>query len=258
MTDIISSLGETIRAGETVITGWSSLPEPLVAETMARAGYDAVTLDMQHGFHTMESVHRGIAAVALAGKPAIVRVPVGDFAAASRALDFGAAAVIAPMINSYDDAREFADFMKMAPVGSRSWGPHRAMAIAGGSDPDAYLAAANRQTLALAMIESREGVAELEAILGVAGIDGIFVGPSDLSIALSDGAALDPTGERVMMVTGEIAARVRDSGKIAGIFCSNVGHAGTAMDLGYRLIALGSDASILRAGSEALLEKIGR
>ncbi len=258
MADVISSLADRLNAGETVITGWSMLPEPLSAETLARAGYDAVTLDMQHGLHTIDTVLRGIGAVGLAGKPAIVRIPVGDFASASRALDMGAAAVIAPMVNSYEDAQKFTEFMKFPPTGARSWGPHRALAVAGDGDLAGYLAHGNDRTLSFAMIETREAVTALESILGVAGIDGVFVGPSDLSIGLSDGANLDPTGEQTMSVAEEIAERANQAGKIAGIFCSNVAHVGEAMDLGYRLIAIGVDGSILRAGAEALLANIGR
>jgi 4-hydroxy-2-oxoheptanedioate aldolase len=116
------SLAARLRAGETLFTAWSAIPDPLVAEFLARSGFDAVTLDMQHGCHTSDSVLRSVPAIALAGKPAVVRVPIGDFAMASRALDFGATAVIAPMVNSMADARAFAAAMKFPPEGERSWG----------------------------------------------------------------------------------------------------------------------------------------
>ena len=82
----LPSLRSRLAAGETLYTAWSGIPDPLVAEFSARAGFDAVTLDMQHGCHTTESVMRGVAAVTLLGKPAIVRIPIGEFATASRAL----------------------------------------------------------------------------------------------------------------------------------------------------------------------------
>ena len=120
-----------LRAGETLFTAWSAIPDPLVAEFLARTGFDAVTLDMQHGCHSTESVMRGVAAITLAGKPAIVRIPVGRFEMASRALDFGATAVIAPMVNSVADASAFAAAMKFPPLGERSWGPTRVLALHG-------------------------------------------------------------------------------------------------------------------------------
>ncbi len=84
-----TGLRARLASGETLYTAWSAIPDPLVAEFLARSAFDAVTLDMQHGCHSTESVMRGVAAITLAGKPAVVRVPIGRFEMASRALDFG-------------------------------------------------------------------------------------------------------------------------------------------------------------------------
>ncbi len=141
-----NSLRSRLEAGETLFTAWSAIPDPLVAEFLARSTFDAVTLDMQHGCHSTESIMRGVAAIKLAGKPAIVRVPIGRFEMASRALDFGAEAVIAPMVNSVADAKAFAASMKFPPLGERSWGPTRVLALHGAASPQAYLESANRET----------------------------------------------------------------------------------------------------------------
>lgn len=106
-----------LRAGETLYTAWTGWTDPLHAENLVRAGYDTVTLDMQHGLHSVEPVAQGVGALALAGAPTIVRIPLGGWDAASRAFDVGAAAVIAPMINSAEDARAFANAMKYPPPG---------------------------------------------------------------------------------------------------------------------------------------------
>ena len=127
-----------------------------------------------------------ISSVALAGKPTIVRVPVGEFALASRLLDAGASGILAPMINSGEDARRLVEFVKFPPLGQRSWGPRAALTLSGLDGP-AYLKAANAMTQAIAMIETRAALDALDEILGVEGVDGVFVGPSDLSIALSGG-----------------------------------------------------------------------
>eukprot|EP01037_Dinobryon_pediforme_P032675 gene32675-37733_t len=111
--------------------GWVGTPDPLVAETVARSRFGAVTLDMQHGWHGPQSIADGVRAVILAGKAILVRVPVGDFAFASRALDMGVEAVIAPMVNTVDDARAFVDAVKYPPLGKRSWGPGRATNLTG-------------------------------------------------------------------------------------------------------------------------------
>src|SRR5712691_6208794 len=120
------SLARSLRAGEVVYTGWCGLPYPIVAEIVGREGFAAVTLDSQHGLWDTAAIVAGIAAVRQGGAAAIVRVPVGDFASVSRALDFGAEGIIAPMINTQAEARAFAAVAKFPPIGERSWGPHRA------------------------------------------------------------------------------------------------------------------------------------
>jgi 4-hydroxy-2-oxoheptanedioate aldolase len=248
-----TSLRSRLEAGETLYTAWSAIPDPLVAEFLARSSFDAVTLDMQHGCHSTESVLRGVAAVTLAGKPAIVRIPVGRFEMASRALDFGASAVIAPMVNSVADAKAFAAFMKFPPLGDRSWGPTRVLALHGKANPQAYLESANRETLAIAMIETRAAQAAVDDILAVDGIDGVFVGPSDFSIALSNGAKVAPNDADMLAAATDVAKRAAQAGKVActlGI----TGEAGRlAHEQGFRLIALGSDFNYLSSGANAIV-----
>jgi 4-hydroxy-2-oxoheptanedioate aldolase len=246
-------LAARLRAGETLLTAWSAIPDALVAETCARAGFDAVTLDMQHGFHGVDSVLRGIGAVRLGGAPAIVRIPVGDFAFASRALDMGATAVIAPMINSVDDARAFAEAMKFPPIGGRSWGPNRAVALTGAASPQTYLESANADTLSLAMVETRQAVDILDQILAVDGIDGVFVGPADFSIAWTGGKTVDPTLEDMMTAIAEIAAKTRHAGKIAATLALDGVMAKRYAGMGFRLIAINSDVGYLTAGAKALI-----
>ncbi|HEX9904581.1 MAG TPA: aldolase/citrate lyase family protein [Propylenella sp.] len=248
------TLRKRLDAGETLYTAWSAIPDPLVAEFLARAGFDAVTLDMQHGCHSTESVMRGVPAVMLAGKPAIVRIPVGRFDMASRALDFGAAAVIAPMVNSLADARLFAAAMKFPPVGERSWGPTRVLGLRGEKDPQAYLEAANGDTLAIAMIETRAALAVLDEILGLPGIDGVFVGPSDFSIAWSGGKRIDPGNGDMLKGAADVAERTRKAGKIPCTLAITGEAARKFRDMGFRLIALGSDFGYLTAGAAALLQ----
>ncbi len=254
MAGLETSLASRLRADETLFTAWSAIPEPLVAEFLARTPFDAVTLDMQHGCHSTESVLRGVAAVTLAGKPAVVRVPVGRFDMASRALDFGASAVIAPMVNSVADARAFAAAMKFPPVGERSWGPTRVLALQGKSDSQAYLSSANRDTLAIAMIETRPALDAVDEILAVPGIDGVFVGPSDFSIALSDGAHVDPHNEPMLEKAALVARKARDAGKFAATLSLNAETGRRCRDMGFRFIALASDFNYLTNGAKAIVE----
>ena len=190
------SLARRLRAGETVYSSWCMLASPIVAETMAREGFAAVVLDIQHGLWDTAAIVAGIGAVHHGGAAPVVRVPVGDFAFVSRALDFGAEAIIAPMINTEDDARQFSAAAKYPPLGARSWGPQRAMALQGRNVPTDYLREANDVTLTMAMVETRTALGNVEAIAATPGIDALFIGPYDLSTALSGGTAQDIQGAR--------------------------------------------------------------
>jgi 4-hydroxy-2-oxoheptanedioate aldolase len=250
------SFAEALRSDQTVISAWVSLPDALVAELVARSGFGAVTLDVQHGLHDAGSVMRSIGGTALAGKPALVRLAFDDFAFASRCLDFGAEAVIAPMINSAADARRLVAATKYPPLGERSWGPVRAMPLFGITDPSTQLATANSSTLAIAMIETKTAMEALDDILAVDGLDGVFVGPSDLSVTLTSGERVAPNDAIVDGPIRDIAARAHSAGKIAGAFAGNGERVRFYRETGYRLIALATDQAYLARGISAMLADV--
>ncbi|MGB6539888.1 MAG: aldolase/citrate lyase family protein [Xanthobacteraceae bacterium] len=248
------TLARRLRAGETVFAGWCSLPYPLVAETIGREGFVAVTLEAQHGLWDISALLTGVAAVRQGGAAALVRVPVADFAMVSRVLDFGAEGIIAPMINSPADARAFVAAAKYPPVGERSWGPHRATTLAGIADQSVYLREANDHVVTLAMIETRTALDNLDAIAQTPGIDGLFLGPSDLSIALSGGKTLDPVSKNVERELDRMIASAERAGKIAGAFCHTAERAVALAKRGARFLAVMSDIAMLRAGTAAALK----
>ena len=248
------TLARRLRAGETVFSGWCGLPYPIVAETFGREGFTAVTLDAQHGLWDVSALVAGVAAVRQAGAAPLVRIPVGDFALVSRALDFGAEGIIAPMINTQAEARAFAAAAKYPPIGERSWGPHRATALAGLSDQTVYLREANDHVVTLAMIETRVALGNLEAIVGTPGIDGIFLGPSDLSLALSDGTSLDPLSADVERELDRMLAAAQKAGKMTGAYCHSTERALALAKRGVRFLAVMSDIAMLRAGAAAALK----
>jgi 4-hydroxy-2-oxoheptanedioate aldolase len=250
------SLAARLRAGETVHTGWCGLPAPMVAEVVAREGFVAVTLDSQHGMWDLAGLAAGVAAVRQGGSAPIVRVPLGDFAMVSRVLDFGAEGIIAPMINTAADARAFAAAAKFPPIGERSWGPHRAAMLAGIPDQKDYLANANDNIVTLAMIETRTALANIDAIAATSGIDGLFLGPSDLSIALSEGRSLDPESKAVEVELDRIVAAAQKAGKIPGAYCASAERALAVAKRGMRFCAISSDMGFLRAGARFQLDKL--
>ena len=250
------SLGLRLAAGETLCTAWSGIPDALTVEVVAGQGFDAVTLDMQHGGHHEDSVLRGVVPVLRAGKHAIVRIPVGRFDMASRALDFGAEAVIAPMINSVEDARRFAAAMKYPPVGERSWGPTYAAPRARAADFQDWLHNANQRTVSFAMIETRAALDALDGILATPGIDGVFVGPSDFSIAWSNGVTINPGLESMMETVEQIAMRARRAGKHAAIYLVDPALAGRFVAMGFGLLAMGSEHKLVQLGADSLLNAV--
>lgn len=247
------TLIERLKADLTTITAWSTVPDALTVEILSGQGFDAVTLDMQHGGHNEDSVLRCLLPVAAAGKPSLVRIPVGRFDMASRALDFGADAVIAPMINTIEDARRFAAATKYPPVGERSWGPTYAAPRRNSPGPAAWLRDSNAATVSFAMIETRAALAIVDDILAVPGIDGIFVGPSDFSIAWTDGAEINPSLEDMMEAIASIAAKTRAAGKYAAIYIVDPALTARMVEMGYRLLATGSEQQVMALGAKSLL-----
>src|SRR5580692_4218290 len=248
------SLARQLRAGETVYSGWCGLAAPLLAEVIAREGFAAVTVDMQHGLWDISQTVAAIAAIRLGGGAPVVRVPLGDFATVSRALDFGAEGIISPMINTPADARAFAAAAKYPPVGERSWGPHRAMTLGGVSEMSIYLREANDHVITFAMIETRTALQNFDAIIGTPGIDGFFLGPSDLSIALSDGRNVDPLSKEVDTHLDTMIAGAQKAKKIPGAYCHSAERAAALAKRGVKFLAVSSDLSMLRAGAAAALK----
>jgi 4-hydroxy-2-oxoheptanedioate aldolase len=249
---VLGKLGERLAGEGRALCAWVTMNEPAVAEALAREAFDAIVLDMQHGAIDFDGAMRSILAVALAGKPTIARVPVGGFALASQLMDAGACGILAPMINSGEDARRLVEFVKFPPLGQRSWGPRAALPLSG-LDAPAYLTAANAMTQAIAMIETRAALDALDDILSVEGLDGVYVGPSDLSIALSNGRAVEPRGAEVMAEARRVVERAKAHGKYAAMFCFDGADAHDMQALGYRLCTIASDQALLRSAARSEL-----
>jgi 4-hydroxy-2-oxoheptanedioate aldolase len=249
-------LARRLRAGETIFSAWCNLGSPIVAETIAREGFACTVLEQQHGLWDTASIVTGIGAVHLAGSTPAVRMPLADFAFTSRALDMGAEAIVAPMINNVADARQFVSAAKYPPLGERSWGPTRAMTLQGKSSAVDYLREANDGTLTLAMIETQEALANVDAIAATPGIDALFIGPYDLSVALSNGKAQDITAPEVERAIDLICGAANKAGKIPGIYCRDVPRALAMAKRGFRFIAVSSDHGIVREGAAAIVKAL--
>lgn len=246
-------LKRAFSSGKVLKTCWLGMRDPQYIASMSSFDFDVALLDVQHGFLDESSVLAGIAEIVHAGKPPIVRIPVGRWDMAERAMDFGALSVVAPMINNKADAERFAASVKYPPKGSRSFGPAQAIALYK-ADPDEYMSTINDNSYAIAMIETREAYENLDEIIGVEGIDGILIGPGDFSISMRGNPVPDSYGPDSIEQITDVAKRVNAIGKIPTAFAMTPEHANLAHSLGFKLITIGYDGTYLAKGAEYHLD----
>jgi len=240
--------------GKPALNGWLALPDSFSAEVMAHQGFDALTIDMQHGLVDFQRMVAILQAISTTATVPLVRVPWLEPGVLMRALDAGAYGVICPMISTPEDAQRLVSYTRYAPQGTRSFGPVRASLYAGAD----YASHANRTVLAFAMIETAQALDNLDAILAVDGLEAIYVGPSDLSLALGCKPVFDDVEPKVAQALAHIAARAQAHGVLAGVHCGRADVAKARVDLGYRFVTIGSDTRILASGAQDLLAAMRR
>ena len=245
-------LKNILDAGNTVLSGWCGITDTRYLETIAGHDFDAVVLDMQHGFFDETSIQDGIATLIARGKAVLVRIPLARWDTASRVMDFGALAVIAPMINTADDARAFVSATRFVPVGNRSFGPRHAASLYG-IDTNEYLNEFDQCSLALAMIETREAYDNLDEIIEVEGIDGVLIGPGDLSISFRQNPVPDAYGVDTIDVVKDIVKRCKRAGKKTAAFSFNTEAANMLNGLAVDIISVGLDVSYISDGVKSHL-----
>jgi len=247
---IKNKLKQLWAEGNPVLNGWLSIGNPFTAEIMAAQGYDSVSIDMQHGALDYSSVLPMFQAMRASGIVPMARVPWLDPAAIMKALDAGAYGIICPMINTAADAARFVSYLRYPPLGERSFGPTRANFSAGAN----YAAEANGEILAFAMVETTEAFGNLDAIAATPGLDGIYVGPADLSFSLSNGA-LSPGFDReepeMIEALKTIIAACKAHGIKAALHCGTADYAARAIGWGFDMTTVSGDSRILAAGAAA-------
>lgn len=244
------TLREVLDTGKPTIGGWCSIPSAFSAELMGRSGFDWVCIDTQHGLIGYDQMAVMLQALSITGTPALVRVPWNTPENVMKALDAGAQGVIVPMINNADDARQVVATVKYPPLGTRSWGPIRASFGLPAYNPET----ANASTLVIVMIETKDGVDNLDEILSVPGVDAVYVGPMDLALAHGITPALDVKDRQHEQLINTILEGCQQHGVIAGIHCDSVETVTRWWDLGYRMCTLASDAGLMRAAATQALK----
>ncbi len=235
--------------GKPALNGWLALPDSFSAELMAHQGFDALTIDLQHGLVDVQRMIGMLQAISSTPTVPVVRVPWLEPGVLMKALDAGAYGVICPMISTREEAQRLVAWTRYAPEGTRSFGPVRASLYAGAD----YAAQANRTVVAFAMIETAQALDKLDAILSVEGLEAIYVGPSDLSLALGCKPVFDEVEPKVAQALQHIAERARAHGVVAGVHCGRADVARARVALGYRFVTVGSDTRMLSNGAQELL-----
>ncbi|HYE90685.1 MAG TPA: aldolase/citrate lyase family protein [Terriglobales bacterium] len=240
------------RENKCVTMGWLSISNDFTAEVMARQGFDALVVDMQHGLTDLANLWPMLQAISQTDTVPVVRVAGNDPATIMKALDFGAYGILVPLINTADDAAKAVAACRYPPVGMRSSGPVRAIHY-GGAD---YVAHANDEIVVMGMIETKEGLANLDAICKTPGLDAVYIGPADLSFALG----MPPRGDNPDPVHLATCDRIRDAAHKAGIkacmHCASAAFAAGAVKRGFDLVMLCSDLASMVAGVRKQLDEL--
>src|SRR5918996_3469772 len=240
------------RDGKFVTLGWLSVSHGFTAEVMARQGFDALVVDMQHGLTVMANLWPMLQAISQTDTVPVVRVAWNEPAAIMKALDLGAYGIIVPLVNTAAEAAKAVAACRYPPVGMRSSGPVRALHYGG---PD-YVAHANDEIVIMAMIETKEGLANLDAICATPGLDAVYIGPADLSFALG----MAPRGDNPDPAHVATCDKIRDAAHKHGIkavmHCASAAFAAGAVKRGFDMVMLTSDLASMVAGVRRQLDDL--
>ena len=239
---------ELWAAGKTVINGWLGIPSSIAAEAMAQAGWDSLTIDLQHGMVHFDTAVPMLQAISTTTAVPLARVPWNEPGIIMKMLDAGAYGIICPMISSRAECERFVRACRYPPKGHRSFGPLRAAWYAGTAD---YWRHADATVLTFAMIETAEALEKLEEIVTTPGLDAVYVGPNDLALAIGETPAIDPTSERTLAEIRRIAEVATRHGVMPGIHTGSGEGAKRMFGLGYRFASISGDAGLLAAAAKA-------
>jgi 4-hydroxy-2-oxoheptanedioate aldolase len=246
-----NAVRKQIAEGKRIINGWCAIPNSYSAELMSHAGFDSVTIDLQHGPVDFRDAVTMLQAISTTACTPMVRVPWNEPGIIMKLLDAGAMGVICPMINTKAEAEAFVSWGRYPPVGQRSNGANRAVQYNGAD----YQPNANAEVLLLAMIETTTALDNLDAILSVPGLSGVYVGPTDLSLSLGKPATLDPSDKTVLAAMQTICDKAKARGLIAGVHVDSPATAKKRFADGYQLCTLLNDARLLLQAATSFVKE---
>jgi 4-hydroxy-2-oxoheptanedioate aldolase len=246
----MNKLKARLKSGKACVNAWLAIPSGFSAEVMAQCGFDSVTVDMQHGVQDYQSMVQCFQAMDKYPITPMVRVPWNEPGIIGKVLDGGAWGVICPMVNTPAEAKALASACLYPPNGKRSNGPIRAAAY-GEASP--YQSIANDEVLVVPMIETQEAIDNIDGILDVPGIGGIYVGPSDLGLSLGMKPMLDREEPEIFPIYEKLVKATSRRGQFAGIHNATGAYAARMIAMGFRFVTLANDSGLMaRAAREQI------
>ena len=248
----INHFKQRLRSGEPQIGLWLGLADAYCAELAANAGFDWLLIDGEHAPNDLRGMLAQLQAVAPYPSQAVIRPVIGDTALIKQVLDIGAQTLLVPMVESAEQVHQLVRAMHYPPTGIRGVGSALARASRWNSI-QGYLDHADEQMCLLVQIENKEGLANLDEIVAVEGVDGVFIGPADLSAAM--GHRGNPGHPEVQAAIEDAIVRIGKAGKAAGILSADEKLARRYIELGAAFVAVGVDTTVLMRGLRELAGK---
>ena len=248
----MNNLLEIWKTKKPVINSWLSIPNSFTAEAFGKMGWDSITIDMQHGQNDYQSSISMLQALSNSNSVPMVRVPWSEPGIIMKMLDLSVMGVIAPMINTKEDCENFVSYCYYPPIGQRSFGPMRAQLIYGQD----YFNKANKNVMSFAMIETKQAIENLDEIMSVPNLTGVYIGPADMSSSYGLPPKFDVREDPVFSNIKLIAQKAKDYGKIAGIHNGTTDYAKEMIELGYKLVTILSDFRVMSSNSQKIVDEM--
>ena len=249
---MINKLIKNYNTNLPTLNGWLSIPNSFTAEAMSKMGWDTLTIDMQHGQNEYSSSISMLQAMTNNDVTPFVRVPWNEPGIIMKSLDLGVLGIIAPMINTKDECEKFVSYCYYPPLGQRSFGPMRAQLVYG-SD---YYEKANKNIISLAMIETKEAVENIDEILSVKNLSGIYIGPGDMSSSYGLKPQFDVKNDPIFSNIKMIAQKAKQKGKIAGIHNGSTDYAKEMIKIGYHFVSVSSDFRSMTSHAQSIVSEM--
>ena len=248
----MNKLLEIWKSKQPVINAWLSIPNSFTAEAFGKMGWDSITIDMQHGQNDYQTSISMLQGLASSNSLPMARVPWNEPGIIMKMLDLGVMGIICPMINTKEDCEKFLSYCYYPPIGQRSFGPMRAQLVHGSN----YFNKANENIITFAMIETKQAVENLDEILSLPNLTGVYIGPADMSSSYGLPPKFDVKEDPVFSNIQLIAEKAKKYGKIAGIHNGSTEYAKEMIKIGYKFVTILSDFRVMSTHSQNIIDEM--